>query len=456
MKKAFVQPKIGAAFGAVCLAVVAGTWAVRHEQTGAPAARASMVAAPVDLLAALPKPTGNSASDREVAGAIEKARSSPNDDKAWVRLGDALMQTVRESGDQKGYGNAESAYGKALSINPKNSEAMTGLAWVHGGRHEFDKSVDWAKRAIALDARNNVAYGVLGDADVEMGDYEAALDHYQKMLDIRPDLASYSRGAHLLYLTGDVRKGIWLMAKAIRAGAPYAENTAWCRAQLAQMLLGWGAVLPAEQIAADALKHTPNNRHVLAAMGRIKTARKDYPAAIALYKKALAVAPDHNALVALGDLYGLIGDKPAAEKQYALVEEFHRKIHAGGVPHSDMQLAQFYADHDRSLVEAMRMAEGRKTSNNVFEADTLAWCYYKNNQYAAAKSAIARALRWHTPDAKILFHAGMIYAKLGERGTAQRYLNQALSLNPNFSPLDSPVAARTLRSLAQVARADVK
>ena len=41
------------------------------------------------------------------------------------------------------------------------------------------------------------AYGLLGDAAVEMGDYEAAFKHYQKMLDIRPDLSSYSRGAHL-------------------------------------------------------------------------------------------------------------------------------------------------------------------------------------------------------------------------------------------------------------------
>ena len=43
----------------------------------------------------------------------------------------------------------------------------------------------------------------LGYAAVEMGDYEAAFTHYQRMLDIRPDLASYARGAHLLFLTGD-------------------------------------------------------------------------------------------------------------------------------------------------------------------------------------------------------------------------------------------------------------
>ncbi len=271
------------------------------------------------------------------------------------------------------------------------------------------------------------------------------------MLDIRPDISSYSRGAHLLFLTGDTRKATWLMAKAIRAGSPYAENTAWCRAQLALMLFHTGALLPAEQVLEDALDKTPNSHHVLAAMGKVKAAQKDYKGAIAFYKKAVVIAPEHNALVALGDLYQLSGNKDEAEKQYALVEKLHQKSHAGGVQHSDTQLAQFYADHDRNLIEALRMAEQRKLSDNVFDADTLAWCYYKNGQYGKAKDAIRRALSRRTPDAKILFHAGMIHARLGDRPAAQDYLHRALSLNPNFSPLDAPVAAETLKKLGQVA-----
>ncbi len=47
---------------------------------------------------------------------------------------------------------------------------------------------------------------------------------------------------------------------------------------------------------------------------------------------------------------------------------------------------QFYADHDRNLIEALRMAEQRKLSDNVFDADTLAWCYYKNGQYGRPKT----------------------------------------------------------------------
>ncbi len=70
------------------------------------------------------------------------------------------------------------------------------------------------------------------------------------------------------------------MQKAIGAGGPYAENTAWCPAELARMLLHSGAVVLAEQEAARALEIAPLNHHVLAVMGKVKTARKNYKEAI--------------------------------------------------------------------------------------------------------------------------------------------------------------------------------
>lgn len=397
-------------------------------------------------LAAIPVPGVTSATDRGIAKWIGKARTNGADDKAWVNLGDALMQKPRETADYHYYGYAEQAYQQALAHNPKNADALTGMAWVTSDRHQFDKSVDWANQAVALNPQNNMAYGLMGDADVELGHYNDAYTHYQKMLDIRPDTSSYSRGAHLLYLTGDARKATWLMAKAIKTGAPYAENTAWCSTQLALMLLNEGAVVPAEQVLQDALKSTPDNFHVLAAMGMVQAAKKNYPAAIADYKKSLAIAPELTSAAALGDLYAVTGSKAEAERQYAQVEVLHKQNTDISI-HDHMQMAQFYADHDRNLVQAMQFAEEHKLTKNVNEADTLAWCYYKNGMQAQAKAAIQTALAWHTPDARILFHAGMIYAKEGNRISAGNYLSQALSLNPNFNPISAKTAVDTLKEL---------
>jgi tetratricopeptide (TPR) repeat protein len=422
------------------MALAAGAW-VWWERRTTPALTAA------ELLETLPSVSGPSSTDKAVTTWAARARQDPRSVLAWTNLGDVLMQKSRETMDVAYYGRAEAAFLRALELSPDNTPAITGIAWVSGGRHEFARSIEWARKAIAVDPKSHDAYGLLGDAAVEMGDYEAAFKHYQKMLDIRPDLSSYSRGAHLLFLTGDTRKAEWLMKKAIAAGAAHAENTAWCRAQLALMLWNTGALIPAEQAAEAGLAQAPTNYHLLAAMGRIKAARQDYDAAIEYYRQASATAPHHEVVVALGDLYTMIGRHDEARKQYALVEVIHTANRAKGVKGS-LELARFYADHDQNLAEAVTIAEEEyKAYPNVVAADTLAWCYYKRGRYQDAKRMIEKALEWRTPDAAFLFHAGMINEKLGDRAAAQRLLYQAVSLNPNFHPLFAKLATETLTKL---------
>ncbi len=182
-------------------------------------------------------------------------------------------------------------------------------------------------------------------------------------------------------------------------------------------------------------------------MGKLKAARKDYPAAIDCYKQAVEVVPMHDALVALGDLYQLTGKPEEAKKQFALVEATHQLLKANGV-RGDMQIAQFYADHDRSLPEAMREEEAEiATRPNVYVEDTLAWCYYKTGRYQDAQAMIQKAMARHTPEALFKFHAGMIAAKLNQQVSARKLLYEALSDNPNFSLIYAPIAANTLKEL---------
>jgi tetratricopeptide (TPR) repeat protein len=267
------------------------------------------------------------------------------------------------------------------------------------------------------------------------------------MLDLRPDISAYSRSAHFLFVTGDVRRATWLMDKAIKAGAAYAENAAWCRAQLALMHLATGNLVAAEQIIEEAIARTPGNYHVLFAQGRARAARANYAGAVASYRRASAIAPQHEVVVALGQLYTVTGDRKSAEQQWALVETLDTLNKANGVE-GDVQIARFLADLDRRLPEALTIAErAYERRPNVFVADTLAWTYYKTGRYAAAQRMILKALAHRTPDASMFFHAGMIYAKLGDRATAQRHLAHALTLNPAFSPIDAPIAAATLAEL---------
>jgi len=430
---------------ALLLCLAAGAWTLHRPVTTPPPA-----AAPLSSVAssapAVP-PAEVEKLDQAIAKDTLATQKTPGDTKAWTDLGDALMQKARETADLSYYGLAETDYKRALARDPKSVPALDGMAWVTSDRHEFEQSKAWAGKALALDPNSQDAYGLIGDADQELGDYPAAYAHYQTMLNLRPDLSSYSRGGHLLWLTGDFRKGVSLMVKAIDAGGPYAESTGWCRAQLGLMLYSEGHQAAAEQTLRDALTTTPQNYRVLMALGRAEAGRGDYAQAIGCYQKAIDVVPQVEAVVALGDLYALTGRKGDAEQQYRLAENIDRIQKANGV-RGGWQMSLFRANHDRDLPEALADAQVEyKTRRNVYAADALAWCLYKSGRYpeAAAMSRAARAEK--TPEAEFLYHAGMIALKQRDRKAARVYLRQALALNPDFSPIDAPLAAAALREL---------
>ncbi|MEN3939745.1 tetratricopeptide repeat protein [Prosthecobacter sp. SYSU 5D2] len=372
----------------------------------------------------------------------------PTRAELWVQLGDALAQKQRETQLPVWHDRAEAAYQKAQQIEPATVAALNGLAWVYGSRHDFQESVRWAKLALDLDPANPISHGIMGDAALELGDLERAAESYQAMLDARPDMSSYSRAAYLVWMKGDVKKGRWLMQKAIDAGSPHPENVAWCRTRLAMMLFNEGALLPAGQVVAEGLKQTPDHVPLLLLLGKIKLAQRDEKAATAAFESVLKSGENHDALVGLGDLHLIHGRTDLAESFFTRLEKQHRLNAAQGI-HDHTQMARFYADHDRELDRALQFAQEHAQTQNVYEADTLAWVCYQKGDLKLARKAIETALRAGTPDAEIFYHAGLIAAALNDRPGAQKLLSRALSLNPHFHPLHSTKALKKLDELAR-------
>ena len=384
---------------------------------------------------------------------MEQVKRMPQNPAAWTLLGDMLAQAQRDTSNPQFYSHAEKAYQTALKLKSANAEAMTGMAWVFGGRHQFDLSMLWAEKALALDPENVACQGILGDAAVEVGDYDKGFDHYQKMMDLRPDLSSWSRGAYLLWLTGQQNRATLLMNQAIRSGAPFGENTAWCRARLAMMYFHDGMLPSAIGALQPVLKPETVNPHVLLAAGRITAAMGDYPTAKGYYEKVNAATPNLEALAALGDLQALEGNPDAAEEYYSKVESLHSLHRESGI-HDHMEMARFYADHDRNVGEALRLALEHGQTGNPFEADTFAWLYFKNGDQSKAIEWMKRALKTGIPDASIHYHAGCIAAAAGDRSSAGKHFQKAVSKNPHFSLILSKDAFLRLDHLGSIAEVD--
>ena len=392
----------------------------------------------------------SSRTDSQIAYYQQLIKRNPRNAKAYYGLGDALIRKARETGDPSYFKRAEEALKRSLEIAPRNAVAMRHLAYVFYSRHEFEAAADHARKAIELNPSDGDSYGVLGDALLEIGEYGRAEEVYKKMMELEENLYSYSRLAGLKSVRGDSAGAIVDLERAIAAGKAAkqpAESIAWAEWQLGSDHFTLGKLENAESYYRQSLETYPNYYRALAGMAQVRGAQKNYSEAISLYQKAISILPMPDFAAALGDIYIKIGKPELGKQQYELVEYIGR-LNSLNQALYNRELAYFYTDHDMKLAESLELAKRELDyRRDIYAYDLLAWSLYKNDKVEEARDAIEKALKLDTQDAKLFFHAGMIYHRLGEKEEAKQYLAKALATNPHFHILFADEAARTLKGL---------
>ncbi|HEX8367735.1 MAG TPA: tetratricopeptide repeat protein [Pyrinomonadaceae bacterium] len=387
------------------------------------------------------------ATDRNIKAAQGVIEKQPDNPTGYNMLSAAFMQKARETGDFSLNARAEESLKHSFRIAPDNYEGTKLQAALLLNYHRFPEALKAARRAQAINPRDHDVYGAMVDALVELGDYKTAVDAAQKMVDLRPDTASYSRISYLRSLHGDTKGAIEAMKMAVEAASPQnPEGIAWCRVHLGDELMSDGKLKEAEREYDYALYLFPDYHPALAAKARARYAAGDSENAIIFYKRAAERVPLPEYIAPLGDLYAQLNRADEAKQQYDQVE-FIEKMGAGAETYS-RQLALFWADHDVRLDEALAAAEReRATRSDIYTFDVLAWCLYKKGRFEEAKTAAGEALRLGTRDPRLLYHAGMISLATGDNRKGADYLKQALAVNPSFDVLQAAVAKEKLNSL---------
>ncbi|MBA2705183.1 MAG: tetratricopeptide repeat protein [Blastocatellia bacterium] len=381
----------------------------------------------------------------------DRVKSDPDDVIALQKLANYYLQLHRETADIRYLELALRSARSSLRVLPadQNLSGLLVLAQAEYQTHDFSSARDHAKELTEYQPRKSYGYQVLGDALLELGDYEQAEQAYRKMEELdRGSVATETRLAHLAVLQGDPttaqRRYVIALAQAKAALVPSAESIAWCHWQLGETTFAIGDYPAAERHYRDALTTFPNYFRALASLGRIRAALDDRAGAIEQYEHAVRIVPDPQFVAMLGDLYKLAGRDKDAASQYSLVEKIARLNELNGALYN-RQVAVFYADHDLKPEEAYAKAlREYGVRRDIYGADALAWTALKSGKIAEAQSTIKEALRLGTKDARLFYHTGMIAQAAGDNSGARDYLKRALTLNPQFDPLQAPIARKTL------------
>jgi tetratricopeptide (TPR) repeat protein len=325
-----------------------------------------------------------------------------------VLLAGAYVQKTRETTDYSYLDGAASVLDTVLSRDGADYEAQRLLTEIQLERHLFAQAAASSRRLIQINPADPWNWGTLGDALLEIGEYDEAAAAYQKMVGLRPDLASYNRAAHYRFLFGDVNGAIEIMQKAIDAGSSSAENVAWCMVDLGGIYFKTGQLTLAKQSYTDALRIFRNYHPAYAGLGKVLAETGDLKAAIENYQRAQEITPLPDYAAALYNLYRKTGQAAQATRQLELLEITDKLARANGEK-ANRNLVFAFADTDRKLDRALELAQGElEFRRDIYSYDALAWALYKNHRYAEAQPYMEKALKLNTPEPMFHLHAEAI------------------------------------------------
>ena len=334
----------------------------------------------------------------------------------FERLGWAFVRRARFSFDPGYYKLAEQC---ALCIDTIKSESPESLllrAHVAQSLHHFAAAESLASRLIKL-REQPFDYAVLGDALIDQGKILEGAAAYQKMVDLRPDLQSYVRAAHVRWLTGDLKGAIQLMQLAVSSSSPNDPNTAaWAFNHLALYQLQLGSIREALQSSDSAISLQADYAPALLTRARILWTLDRNEEALAQLKQAAHLSPLPEYQWALADALRATNSIGANDIE-SLVKQSTE---------DPRTLSLYLSTRGEEVARAVELAKQELTNRqDVFTHDALAWALAARGRIAEAQVEIQRALAEGTKDSRLFLHAAVIAAQSGQNGQARKWIEQA-------------------------------
>jgi tetratricopeptide (TPR) repeat protein len=336
--------------------------------------------------------------------------ADPQSALALGQLAALHSQRAREGGSWDDFMEAERLSRASLAVRTnRNGRTAVTLASALMSQHRFREARDVARDLVAREPEVPQYRALLGEAALELGDYDLAQAMFLSVMGARTHLSIAPRMARWLEVTGYRRDARRLLEAArdesLRRSDIPREAKAWFEWRVGDLDLREGRLRRARVAFQRSLEIEPGDPRSLAAMARLELMDGRPRDAIAWGTRAIASRLEPETLATIGDAHAALGDSSRAA-------EFHRAmfVAASAQPiamHRALALRQLDRGENVGAILDAATADLRER-RDIYGYDLLAWALHAAGRDTEALDAIRVALRFDTPDPLLQRHREVI------------------------------------------------
>ena len=368
----------------------------------------------------------------EAQSLYQKVRLT-GDAKSALYLAAIYMQEARITGDHPYYYNAALKVLDVVIANPPKEpilkyQAMVSKASVLLSQHQFVEALEVGEKALLIEQKDAQVYGVLCDANVELGNYEKAVEMADKMISIKPDLRSYARISYLRELHGDFDGAVEAMNLAIKAGVPSHENTAWARHTLANLYLEYGKVEKAKMQLKKCLAERPTYAFALATLAEIELEEGQIEKAKTTIEKACELMPEFSFFVTKSKIQKIQGKTEAFDQtRNDLLVMMQEDTESGH--NMSLETAKIYLDLFEDTNKALNavLPEFELRGNNIEINKLLGEIYFASKDFKKASQHFDKASITNWSDPNLYCLKGLALCEMGETQKGKQILRKVIN-----------------------------
>ncbi len=279
-----------------------------------------------------------------------------------------------------------------------------------------------------LRPENPLYWHRLGVAEILQGDSAAALSHFRKALEVKPDF---------IVAANDL---VYLHLQAKKIDAALAEVDQWSKMKApqdevhrfrGQIYLAKGDAATAEGEFRKTIEVNPQNYQAYILLAQLNMQQNKVPQALKEVDQLIAqnnkLAP---AYLLKGYYLQVSKDIQGAIASYRKALDLDPEN-----PIVSNNLAWVLCENNLGMEEALSLARNarKKLPDEPEIADTLGWIYYRMKSNTLAIDQLLLGVNnSRQPAAEKYYHLGMAYFAKGDVTLAKQTLQKSLDLNPNF------------------------